>query len=98
MERLKIEVDIVNNTDIPNATATDIIIMIITAASTATELLLPLLLPLIKKIGVILGQNCVSLSGAALTSMIYFFKNLFYQKQSKYTMNVGIAQIRGALS
>ena len=50
MERLKIEVDIVNNTDIPNATATDIIIMIITAASTATEVLLPLLLPLIKKI------------------------------------------------
>ena len=50
MKNLKIEVDIVNNTGIPNATTTDIIIkMIIAAASVATELLLPLLLPLMKK-------------------------------------------------
>ena len=29
--------------------------------------------------------------------MLCFQKNLFYQKQCKYTMNIGIAQIRDAL-
>ena len=45
--------------------------------------------------GVILGQNCIQLFDSV--SMIYFFKNLFYQKQSKYDVNKGVVQIRGTL-
>ena len=29
---------------------------------------------------------------------LIFFENLFYRKQCKYAMNIGVAQIRGALS
>ena len=47
--------------------------------------------------GVILGQDCVQLSDAALDDL-YFLKNLFYQKQCNYAMNLGVAQIRVALS
>ena len=47
--------------------------------------------------GVILGQTFVRLLDAALNDIyIYFFKN-FYQKQFKYAMNLGVAQIRGVL-
>ena len=41
--------------------------------------------------GVILGQNCVRLSDAALDD--YFFKNLLYQKQCKNAKNIGVPQI-----
>ena len=44
---------------------------------------------------VILGQNCVWLSEAALNDL--FFQKLFYQKQFKHAMNIGVAQIWGAL-
>ena len=44
----------------------------------------------------ILGQNCVRISDAALDD--FFSKYLFYQKQCKYAMNVGIAQVRGLKS
>ena len=49
--------------------------------------------------GVILGQNCVWLSDAALNGLFYFFffKNLFYQRECKYARNIGVAQSRGAL-
>ena len=33
-----------------------------------------------------------------LPSMIFFFKNIFYQKQCKYAMNIGVAETRGTLS
>ena len=39
--------------------------------------------------GVILGQNCVRLSDAAFNDL-FFFENLFYQKQCKYAMNIGL--------
>ena len=39
--------------------------------------------------GVVLGQNCIRLSDAVLND----FKNLFYQRQFKYAMNIGVAQI-----
>ena len=45
--------------------------------------------------GVILGQNCVRLTDAALNDL--FFSNLFYQKQYIYAMNIGVAQVRSAL-
>ena len=44
--------------------------------------------------GVILRQNCVRFSDAALDN---FFKNLFYHKHCQYAMNIGVAEIRGAL-
>ena len=47
--------------------------------------------------GVILGQNCVRLSDAALNGLFFFFKNLFYQRECKYVRNIGVAQSRGAL-
>ena len=46
--------------------------------------------------GVILGQNFVRFSDLALDDL-FFFKNSFYQKQFKYAMNIGLAQIGGAL-
>ena len=46
--------------------------------------------------GVILGQNCVRLSDATLDD-IFFFKNLFDQKQCRYAMNIEVGKIRGAL-
>ena len=39
--------------------------------------------------GVILGQNCVRLSDAALNDL-FFFKNLFYRKQCKYAVYIGL--------
>ena len=45
---------------------------------------------------VILGQNFIRLSDAALDDF-FFFKNLFYQKQFKYAMNIRVAQIGGVL-
>ena len=47
--------------------------------------------------GVVLGQNCVRLTGTAL-DYLFVLKNLFYQKQFQFAMNIGIAQIRGAFS
>ena len=48
-----------------------------------------------EKTGLILDQNCIRLSGTAL---YYFFsKYLFNQKQCKYAINIGVAQIRDAL-
>ena len=44
---------------------------------------------------IILYQNCVRLLDAAL-DYFFFFKNLFLQKQFKYALNIGFAQIRGA--
>ena len=41
---------------------------------------------------VILSPNCVWLLDTALN---IFYKNLFYQKQFKYAMNMGIDQIKG---
>ena len=49
------------------------------------------------KTGLILGQNCVGLWNAALDDL-FFFKKFFYQKPCKYTVNIGVAQIRGAFS
>ena len=46
--------------------------------------------------GVILGQNCIQLSDTALNDL-FFFKNLFYQKQCKYARTTGVAQIICAL-
>ena len=45
--------------------------------------------------GKILGQNLTF--GCCPQSFIFFFKNLFDEKQSKYAMNIRVAQIRGAL-
>ena len=39
--------------------------------------------------GVILGQNCVRLSDAAFDDL-FFVENLFYQKQCKYAVNIGL--------
>ena len=39
--------------------------------------------------GVILGQSCVRLSDAAFDDL-FFFENLFYQKQCKYAVNIGL--------
>ena len=44
-------------------------------------------------LGLILGQNYVRLEDVALNDL-FFFKNLFYQKECKYAMNTGLAQIR----
>ena len=46
--------------------------------------------------GLILGQNCVQLSEAALDDL-FFSKIYFYQKHCKCAMNIDFAQIRGAL-
>ena len=35
----------------------------------------------------ILGQNCIQLLDATLSDL-FFFKNLFFQKQSKYAMSL----------
>ena len=49
-----------------------------------------------EKTGLILDQNCIRLQ--ALPSIIFFFfKYLFNQKQCKYAINIGVAQIRDAL-
>ena len=48
-----------------------------------------------EKAGVTLDQNCIRLSDATLEDL--FLKNFFDQKQCKYAMNIGVAQIRGAL-
>ena len=42
------------------------------------------------------GPNLCLAFGCCSQSFI-FFKNLFYQKQWEYGMNIGVAQIRGAL-
>ena len=47
------------------------------------------------KEAIILGQNCIRLSDAALND--FFFENLFYQKLCNYAMSLGVDQIRGAL-
>ena len=36
---------------------------------------------------VILGQNCVRFSDTVLNDL-FFFKNLFYQEQCEYAMNI----------
>ena len=46
--------------------------------------------------GVILGQNYVWRPDARLHDLL-FSKILFYQKQCKYALNIGVAQIRSAL-
>ena len=46
--------------------------------------------------GVILSQNCIWLFGHRPRWFI-FLKKLFYEKQSKYAMNIGVAVIRSAL-
>ena len=46
--------------------------------------------------GVILGQNCVGVLDANFHEF-FFFENLFYQKQCKYAMKLGVAQTRGEL-
>ena len=40
------------------------------------------------------GQNCIWLPDTAL-DCLFFFKNLFYQKQCKYAINIRVAQIWG---
>ena len=44
---------------------------------------------------IIVVQNCVRLSNAAFNDL-FFFKDLFYQKQFKYAMNIGVVKISGA--
>ena len=46
---------------------------------------------------VILGQNCVRLSGAALYYFFSFYESLCYKKQGEYDMKIRLAQIRAAL-
>ena len=46
----------------------------------------------LQKTGVILSPNCVWLLDTALN---IFYKNLFYQKQFKYAMNMRVDQIKG---
>ena len=43
------------------------------------------------------GNSRSKLSGFQMVPLIYFFKTMFYHKQCKYAMNIGITQIRGAL-
>ena len=44
----------------------------------------------------LLGQNCVRLSDTTADD-VFFFKNLFCQKQCKNAMNIKVVQIRCAL-
>ena len=47
---------------------------------------------------VILGQNCVRLSDAALYDYFFsFFESLCYKKQGEYDMKIRLAQIIAAL-
>ena len=47
--------------------------------------------------GVILGQNCVRLSDTACDDL-FFFENLFYQKQCKYAVNIGLLKSEVSLN